>query len=581
MELKKGTFLQGDKYKIEHIIGRGGFGITYLVSQKGLSGYVAVKEFFFREYCDRADDGVTVIVPSTGSIDLVKRFENKFLKEARLISSLHHPGIVRVSDVFSENGTSYYTMEYIDGCSLAEYINSNGKLKEDEAVKITKEIASALAYLHARHINHLDIKPANVMIENLTGRIVLIDFGISKQYDPETGSSTTTTPLGISNGYSPLEQYKKNGIGKFSPCSDIYSLGATLYKMITGKTPPSAIEVSQNGLPTFPEGVSARIRNVIKASMSSIIQNRPQSVESFLDMMDGNDITVIPSYRHKRKKKTVVIASLVVLMVMVAGVMFYMSNYGSHLSDNTVMADTVSIDTLAGSDRLSAEAEQTGPIRTSMKSSRYGESSLDVEYPESGNPVLLQNIREWINETLGGTYDKSLDDTDAFFRHYADKLKNVDEGLGEYSKTKISKAYENSKIVTYIVDTDFYGGGVHGISNKTGVTFRKSDGKIFTNDLISEYYNLKPAMARGLRQYFDVSSNEELMSRLQLSDVGSNPTVDDIPVPSNNPWITADGIVFTYAPYEIACFADGSPTFTLPVETVAKYVTATAKTFFE
>ena len=197
--LKVGSTLQGGKYKITDILGQGGFGITYLAIQSGLERKVAVKEFFMKELCER--DGTTshVTIGTEGSRETVNRFREKFLKEARHIAKFNHPNIVRVIDVFDENATSYYVMEYIGNGSLSDKVKQKGCLSEDVATRYILEVAAALDYIHGQKMNHLDVRPGNIML-NETDDCVLIDFGLSKQYDDATEKQTSTTPVGISEG---------------------------------------------------------------------------------------------------------------------------------------------------------------------------------------------------------------------------------------------------------------------------------------------------------------------------------------------------------------------------------------------
>lgn len=127
MLLKKGTLLQGGKYKIEKVLGQGGFGITYLATQINLNRKVAIKEFFMKDMCCREEDTNQVYYISSDS-NFVDNFKNKFIKEAQTISSLNHRNIIRIHDTFEENGTAYYAMEYIDGCSISDILKQQGKL---------------------------------------------------------------------------------------------------------------------------------------------------------------------------------------------------------------------------------------------------------------------------------------------------------------------------------------------------------------------------------------------------------------------------------------------------------------------
>ena len=266
------------------MLGQGGFGITYLGIQTGLNRKVAIKEFFMKEYCNREEETSHVSVPSMGSKDLVERFRQKFVKEAQTISEFSCPNIIRIYDVFEENGTAYYVMEYHGHGSLSDLVKHRGKLKETEAVGYIHQVAEALRYIHERNINHLDVKPGNVLLD-ADGRAVLIDFGMSKRYDAD-GEQTSTTPVGISHGYAPLEQYKKGGVGTFSPATDIYSLGATFYKLVTGITPPDASEVDEDGLSSFPNGISDGTKRAIHQAMNMKRKDRPQSVDAFLSLLD-------------------------------------------------------------------------------------------------------------------------------------------------------------------------------------------------------------------------------------------------------------------------------------------------------
>ena len=286
MNLRQGTLLKHGEYRIECELGHGGFGVTYLAVQVGLNRRVAIKEFFMSEYCNRDAETSHVTVPSEGSKELVAKFRNKFIKEAQNIAGLKHPHIISIYDVFEDNGTAYYVMEYLDHGSLADVVKHQGRLPEADALRYIRQIADALRYIHARKMNHLDVKPGNILIDE-EDHAVLIDFGLSKRYDDE-GNQTSTTPVGISHGYAPLEQYKKGGVGTFSPATDIYSLGATLYKLITGTTPPDVNDILTDGLPTHPGIISPAVFMAIEQAMQPNKNKRPQTIEEFLALFDAS-----------------------------------------------------------------------------------------------------------------------------------------------------------------------------------------------------------------------------------------------------------------------------------------------------
>ena len=297
MQLQPGTTLCSGKYKIERVLGQGGFGITYLAVQSGLNRRVAVKEFFMKEHCNRDAQTCHVSVPSIGSRELVERFRQKFLKEAQTIAAFDLPNIVRIHDIFEENGTAYYVMENIDGGALSD---QHLPMSEEKAVFYIRQIGKALAYIHSHNVLHLDVKPSNILLRR-NGDAVLIDFGISKRYD-DGGSQTSSTPAGISKGYAPIEQYNQ-GLQTFSPATDIYSLGATLYKLITGETPPEASIIYEDGLPAKPNGVSVSVWKAIESAMQPRRKDRLQTISAFLQLLDNEVAQPV-------KEETVVVAKV-------------------------------------------------------------------------------------------------------------------------------------------------------------------------------------------------------------------------------------------------------------------------------
>ncbi len=294
MRLQPGTLLQGDRYRIIDVLGQGGFGITYLAEQVMAERKVCIKEFFPKEYYNRDEDSRSISLGSQGSAEIMDLYKAKFIKEAKTIAKLDHPNIIHIHDVFTENNTAYYVMEYIDGESLSALVKERGALSEDEAVNYIKQVAAALSNIHEQRIMHLDIKPANIMLRKNDGKPVLIDFGLSKQYDAE-GNQTSSTPVGISAGYAPMEQYQQGGVKEFSPETDIYSLGATLYYLVTGVVPPQAAAIVDDGLPELPAHLSANVRNAIERSMEVQRKKRPHSMSEFVALLnDSKDVTTTP-----------------------------------------------------------------------------------------------------------------------------------------------------------------------------------------------------------------------------------------------------------------------------------------------
>ena len=288
--LRPSSSLKNGEYLVGSLLGQGGFGITYEAEQVNLGRRVAIKEFFMKDCCERDGDTSHVSVPTQSNRALVEKFRGKFVKEARMLASFDHSHIVRVLDVFEENGTAYYVMENLPGGSLVDKVKKEGPLSEEQAERYIRQVADALAYIHERDTVHLDVKPSNILL-NGKGKAVLIDFGISKHYD-QAGEQTSSTPVGISKGYAPLEQSRDGDVSQFKPSTDIYALGATLYFLVTGVVPPEASIVNEDGLDR-PKGVSDRIWLVIEQCMQPRRKDRPQSVEGVLALLDSKEETEV------------------------------------------------------------------------------------------------------------------------------------------------------------------------------------------------------------------------------------------------------------------------------------------------
>ncbi len=280
MNLKEGALLHNGTYRIERVLGQGGFGITYLAVHVRLNKKVAIKEFFPKAFCDREADTSHVRTASKANSVTVEKLRKKFIKEAEHIAAMDSPYIVKITDVFEENHTAYYIMDYIDGRSLSEIVEKDGPLSESRAVEYITKIGEALTYIHSKRMNHLDVKPANIMVRAKDDTPILIDFGLSKQYDSE-GNQTSTTPVGISHGYAPIEQYREGGVKEFSPQTDLYSLAATLYYIVSGTVPPQASILIEDEL-TFPASFPKNLEASIRKAMSSSRKMRQDNIQSFI-----------------------------------------------------------------------------------------------------------------------------------------------------------------------------------------------------------------------------------------------------------------------------------------------------------
>lgn len=276
--LAQGTMLRNGTYRVERPLSAGGFGNTYLVRNVAFDEPYAMKEFFMRGVNMRKGNSVTVSVPDNHAS--YESQKEKFRKEAVRLRNLNNAHIVKVHDLFEENSTVYYVMDYIDGQSVAEQMKRSGQpVGEQQAWAILPQVLDALREVHAHSIWHLDIKPGNIMLDR-QGNAYLIDFGASKQVT-STGSQTSSA-LCYTPGYAPVEQVEQD-FSKFGPWTDFYALGATLYYMQTRQQPPSSTAISDGDAFRFPQTMSQPMRELIVWLMSPSRKKRPQSVAEIMD----------------------------------------------------------------------------------------------------------------------------------------------------------------------------------------------------------------------------------------------------------------------------------------------------------
>lgn len=279
--LPVGTRLKGGRYTLGKVLGQGGFGITYLGANTQENRPVAIKELF-PEGSSRRPQTRQVVPPTSllgaGFAETMEKFED----EARVMSKFNHPGIVRVFDIFEENGTAYLVMEFLKGQTLGKRIEKQGKLPAREVQDIALKLLDALEVVHSAGMLHRDIKPDNVFLHQ-DGRVVLIDFGSARQF--AQGKTQQHTRL-VTPGYAPLEQY--GTAGKFGPYTDIYALGATLYHALMGVVPPAATDRVQHNQPLrLPRETPDGLEQAVNRALEIRVDQRPQSVAEFRGLLQG------------------------------------------------------------------------------------------------------------------------------------------------------------------------------------------------------------------------------------------------------------------------------------------------------
>ena len=300
--LSIGSILRGI-YRIDRYLSSGGFGNTYVATNVEFDEVVAIKEFFIKGVTERDANNTTVSVSNSENKNLFEEQLQKFKKEARRLRKLKSPHIVSVHDLFEENGTAYYVMDYIDGENLSVRLKRlQQPLSEKEVMGYLPQILEALKCVHEDKLYHLDLKPANIMVDR-QGNVTLIDFGASKQYSNKDGM-TTSTAVSYTNGFAPREQMEQN-MDKFGPWTDLYALGATLYNLLTNKKPPLPSDIDDDrstdkhlALP-MPQNVSEKTKQIILWLMRTDRIDRPQSVAALRSMMvqydDDSHTFVLPT----------------------------------------------------------------------------------------------------------------------------------------------------------------------------------------------------------------------------------------------------------------------------------------------
>ena len=294
-------------YRIEKILGQGSFGITYLakIELQGDLGYlescihVTIKEFFMKEISGREGTNVTSSSNSKGG--LFYDYKEKFSREAKNLSKLKHPNIVNVMELFEANNTCYYVMEYLSGGDLDSLIERRSKLTEEDTLKYTRQIGEALSFMHQNKMLHLDLKPKNVML-NADEDAILIDFGLSKQYDKNGEPESSTTVGRGTPGYAPLEQANYQDGHGFPVTMDIYALGATMYKMLTGKRAPEASVILNEGFP-----MACLLKHNVSNAMASIVKKAmmPRKDERFQSVFDlRNELENLNAYQDEESEDT-------------------------------------------------------------------------------------------------------------------------------------------------------------------------------------------------------------------------------------------------------------------------------------
>lgn len=419
-----GTLLSnnGQTYRVVQTLGAGGFGITYLVESQVVtdgrvhSFFYAMKEHFLSRCCER-EQSTSKIVFSKPVADEVENSLRDFVAEAARLQKVgtKHNNIVKVRDIFTENNTAYYIMEYLQGDNLQNYVKSKGRLTAEETYKLMEPIIDAVGFLHSNKMTHLDIKPQNIMLtpDPRGGqRPVLIDFGLSKHYDDNGTPTSTINTLGCSDGYSPIEQYA--GITTFSPTADIYALGATMAFCLSGHNPSKATDVDQTEIAQYVQG-NGNVGMAVGRMMQPSRNQRPQSIAEVYSILNAKPeptpvrptpppvpptpptpptppvppVPPVPGSGKKGggKKPVVVGACILGGLALIAGILaliFGLKSHGPHDYDNDVISQYYDPDVSSGGSLPypSALTDPGAPVAVTLQWRQTEDLDLYVVQPD-------------------------------------------------------------------------------------------------------------------------------------------------------------------------------------------------------
>ena len=356
--LPPGSILYG-KYVVGKAIGEGGFGITYIGIDLNLDMRVAIKEYYPAGFVTRNTTvSDTIAILGNEKTEFFNVGKEKIIEEARTLAHFNNEnGIVSVRDFFSENGTAYIVMEYIDGFSLKDYLLSRGgKLPVNEALELVKPILNSLAVLHKEGIIHRDISPDNIMI-NKNGKVMLIDFGAAKNVGENAKKSLS---IQLKHGYAPAEQYRTHG--EQGPWTDVYALCATVYRMITGYVPDAALERLKEDKLVLPSQMGIQISRMQEQALINGLRPDYRSRTQNIDFLcrelyntypspynQDNPSSTIPAHSSAQSLKpgTVELACILIFCSMVIAILgifvavHFVQKIASSFQRNPVEAPTI------------------------------------------------------------------------------------------------------------------------------------------------------------------------------------------------------------------------------------------------
>ena len=479
-QLKPLTILRG-KYLIGDVLGEGGFGITYIGLDLNLEIRVAVKEFYPNGYATRESASTSSLtIYSGGQEETVRKWRENFLKEAKsLAKCAHMSGVVGVRDYFQENNTAYLVMEYVEGVTLKEYQRQRGgRIAAAELLPAMEPVFKALGEVHRQGLIHRDISPDNIML--LSGRqMKLLDFGAAREYEADEKSLSVM----LKPGYAPEEQYRSRG--NQGPWSDIYALAGTIYKCLTGITPPEALErLRQDELVRPNEGgagLSAGQESALIKALAVRAEDRYQTVEAFRQDLyapgqsglQANVVsqppvekTVYPAPEQsrdaKRQNKTaadgksggwqkVLIAALLVAVIVILA-----AGLGQRRPDRAAKRETVQANSQQENIQQEDSMQESAPVQADAPASE--DTAVPADEPASEDTAAPADESASIPEAYRSVYTAVMERYGIDESTAADRfvLRNEDFAVNENAVTGYGRDMEYDLYDSGIADFSFY-----------------------------------------------------------------------------------------------------------------------------
>lgn len=401
--LPEGTVIKSprDNYLVVFVLGSGGFGITYKVTRLSDGKTLALKEYFPDKLCERGG-GDTMAYLRTNAQAIETGIHDFKTEAERLVrQKITHPNIVAVDEVFEANNTAYYTMEYIDGYNLRQYIvhrNSGRPISVSQALSVMRPVLQAMSLLHKHKITHLDIKHDNIILtveDDGSLRPVIIDFGQSKHYDRKGNATSQLTNAGCSDGFAPPEQYQ--GLYKFTPQADVYALSATLLYLLTAEHPDKSSEMTAARIVgMLDDSVPERIKNAIVNGMRRDVDDRTQSVELLAESLgvdiadhghEANVTRLLNIGTRKRKQDLSRIWKIAAVALVCAGVAGGIWWYATLPASPA--AETAAVDGLDSVDSLSLNEDNLGnlAVADNQAATPQNDRTADKPAPESSGDI--------------------------------------------------------------------------------------------------------------------------------------------------------------------------------------------------